>query len=108
MGKPLSLFLVGAGVTILGVDAKGVTLYDSGGYDSTARFSTAYVSPNENVVVGNVRGQDAAVNPWFFSGVSNTVGNPTATARCTGLYALRTPPPSSQHRCTIGFSTGTR
>src|SRR5947199_1501429 len=81
MGKTLPLALVSASVLALATDAWAVNLYDSGGYDTPARFSTSFVNPNENVVVGNVRGQDSGVNPWFFSGVSNTNVTPTATAR---------------------------
>ncbi|HEY8749844.1 MAG TPA: PEP-CTERM sorting domain-containing protein [Tepidisphaeraceae bacterium] len=47
-------------------------VYDSGGFDNVLRFSPTLVNSSEPSVLGNLRGQDAAVKPWLYSGPNTT------------------------------------
>ena len=39
-------------------------IYDSNGFDNPTRFNPAFVNTNDPLVIGNLRGQDSAVNTW--------------------------------------------
>jgi autotransporter-associated beta strand protein len=72
-------------ITCAGIGAPAITFaaassYDSGGFDSTSRFSSTFVNANEPAVIGDLRAQDSGVVPWFFSGTTN---NPTLAATAT-------------------------
>src|SRR3954468_21843032 len=56
--------------------------YDSGGFDTVSRFSTSFTNANDTGVTGTLRGQDAAVDQWFFStSNSGLATSATGTAR---------------------------
>src|SRR5690242_4343260 len=59
--------------------SNAAVIYDSNGFDNTARFSSTYVSPSEPLVTGNLRDQDP-LRQWMYSG-SNTAATTTAKAR---------------------------
>lgn len=57
--------------------ASAAVIYDSGGFEAP-RFLTTFVSPLEPTPVGNLRGQDAAVRPWGYSGATGATAQVTA------------------------------
>lgn len=65
-------------------------LYDSGGFEAP-RFSPAFVNPLDLTVVGNLRGQDAAVDVWRESSTDPAALTPTGGGAATGTAVIETP-----------------
>ena len=98
---------VAAGGYSGGARAATTILYDSGGFESP-RFSTSFVNPSDPTVVGDLRGQDAAVRVWEQAGVAGGAAAGTAVVQTgvvqSGLQAVQVTRTSNDERWAPSFA----